>query len=388
MRVIIPTAITPDMVVSSTVTEPSGNEEAWTASDVYARGDQAFVDHVIYESLRGEKHTALLPVASPGKVSLPGYFDEDGAPKVPANGEQIAFRTTGTLPTGITSDTVYFVVSSDDATKTFSVAATAGGTPINFTGSPSGTHTAVLTPNKNQPVGELTEWWFKVGPTNKYALLDDDVDTATTAAVDITYVLDPGLVTGWAMFGLIGNELDVEAKVGSETVYGPYTYSLDGSVVIDDWTYMFAPFLQRTSVIDAEVPPFDARWTFTVKGASTRQVSSLKMGESVYVGSVEDGSASSSSISYTGVSETPQGKVKIIKRRKVPEVSTSNFVELQEVNAVAAAMDRLDGEVFVVVGDETDEGLRSPLNFLGFLTEEGLTHHVTHSILKFTARGI
>lgn len=388
MRVIIPTTITPSMVISSTINEPHGDEQAWTDDDVYARGDQVYVDHVIYESLRGDTYTATLTNGTPGKVALPGYYDEDGKPTVPGDGEQVAFRTTDTLPTGITSDAVYFVVSSNASAKTFSVSAEAGGSPIAFSGSPTGTHTVVLTPNKNQPVGELTEWWFKVGPTNKFALFDDDVDTATTDTADITYVIDPGLVTGWAMFGLIGNELDVEAKVGSETVYGPYTYSLDGSVVIDDWTYMFAPFLQRSNVIDAEVPAWDARWTFTVKGAGTRQVATLKMGESIYIGSVEDGSASSGAISYTSVSETPQGKVKIIKRRKVPEVVVSNFVELSEVNAVAAAMDRLDGEVAVFVGDETDEGLRTPLNFLGFPTEMSLQHHVTHSTFNFTGRGI
>lgn len=388
MRVIIPTTITPSMVIGSTINEPHGDEQAWTSSNVYARGDQVYVDHVIYESLRGDTYTAALTNGTPGKVALPALYDEDGKPTVPSDGEQVAFRTTGALPPEITSDTVYVVVSSSALTNTFSVAAAAGGTPIAFTGAGSGTHTVVRTPNKGNPVGELTDWWFKVGPTNKFALLDDDVDTATTATADITYVLDPGLVTGWAIFGLIGNELDVEAKVGSETVYGPYTYSLDGSVVIDDWTYMFAPFLQRAHVIDAEVPAYDARWTFTVKGAGTRQLATLKMGESVYLGSVEDGSASSGSISYTSVTETPQGKVKITKRRKVPEVSVSTFLELQEVNAAASAIDRLDGEIFVVVGDETDEGLRAPLNFLGFLTEESLTHHVTHSILKFTARGI
>lgn len=58
-----------------------------------------------------------------------------------ANDDRVYFTTTGTLPTGLTANTAYFV--RDQATNTFKVAATAGGAAINLTGSPSGTHTGI-----------------------------------------------------------------------------------------------------------------------------------------------------------------------------------------------------------------------------------------------------
>ncbi|MGI8568908.1 MAG: phage tail protein [Methylocella sp.] len=57
-----------------------------------------------------------------------------------SNGQGVIFSTTGLLPTGLTPGTIYYVVAA--VTNTFEVAATPGGTPINTSGSQSGTHTA------------------------------------------------------------------------------------------------------------------------------------------------------------------------------------------------------------------------------------------------------
>ncbi len=59
-----------------------------------------------------------------------------------AAGSPVAFTTTGTLPTGLTPSTTYYVAATPAPTaNAFSVAATAGGDAIIFTGSQSGTHT-------------------------------------------------------------------------------------------------------------------------------------------------------------------------------------------------------------------------------------------------------
>lgn len=87
--------------------------------------------------------TATMPVASPGVVTRAAHGLD--------NGDEIIPSTTGTLPTGLTSGNSYFVINK--TTDTFQVAATPGGTAINFTGSPSGTHSIVggealiITPN-------------------------------------------------------------------------------------------------------------------------------------------------------------------------------------------------------------------------------------------------
>lgn len=72
-----------------------------------------------------------LSVASPCVVTLTQHGLR--------NGERVSFTSSGTLPTGITEGTSYYVVNS--ATNTFNVATTYGGTAINTTGTTSGTHT-------------------------------------------------------------------------------------------------------------------------------------------------------------------------------------------------------------------------------------------------------
>ena len=57
------------------------------------------------------------------------------------NGERVIFQTTAALPTGITANTIYFVVNA--AANTFQIAATLGGAAIATSGTQSGTHTCM-----------------------------------------------------------------------------------------------------------------------------------------------------------------------------------------------------------------------------------------------------
>lgn len=76
--------------------------------------------------------SVTITIASPGVVTWNAHGLADGDP--------VRLTTTGALPTGLTAGTTYYVLNS--ATNTFQVAATAGGSAINTSGSQSGTHTA------------------------------------------------------------------------------------------------------------------------------------------------------------------------------------------------------------------------------------------------------
>jgi hypothetical protein len=76
--------------------------------------------------------TVTMTIASPTVITWTGHGLSAGSP--------VYFTTTGTLPTGISSYTTYYVVSP--AANTFQIAATPGGTPITTTGTQSGVQTA------------------------------------------------------------------------------------------------------------------------------------------------------------------------------------------------------------------------------------------------------
>lgn len=74
--------------------------------------------------------TPTISIATPGVLSLTAH----GLPA----GQRVRLSTSGALPTGFSAGTDYYVVSP--ATDSLQLALTVGGTPINTSGTQSGTH--------------------------------------------------------------------------------------------------------------------------------------------------------------------------------------------------------------------------------------------------------
>jgi len=82
--------------------------------------------------LQSKSATVTITIASPAQINWTGH----GL----SNGTIVTFTTTDALPNGIDVGTEYFVVSA--AANHFNVSLTSGGTPVDTTGSQSGTHRA------------------------------------------------------------------------------------------------------------------------------------------------------------------------------------------------------------------------------------------------------
>ncbi len=121
-----PLMIADHHLVSSNVAETEYTEFSITESVI--PGDQRQVTSA-------SKSGVTMTIASPCFVSWVNNFLENNIP--------VRFTTTGTLPTGITADQVYYVVEADF--DGFKLALKPGGTPIITSGSQSGTHTADAT---------------------------------------------------------------------------------------------------------------------------------------------------------------------------------------------------------------------------------------------------
>lgn len=90
--------------------------------------------------------TVTITIASPGVVTWTGHTLQ--------NGNQVILTTSGALPTGLTAGTPYYVVNQ--ATNTFQLSATPGGSAIVTTGTQSGTHTAT-SPQYGGSIAEYIE---------------------------------------------------------------------------------------------------------------------------------------------------------------------------------------------------------------------------------------
>lgn len=73
-----------------------------------------------------------ITIASPGVITRKNHGIKSG--------DRVIFSTSGSLPTGLTANTWYWVVSNNMTVDDFCVSATKGGTPINTSSSQSGTH--------------------------------------------------------------------------------------------------------------------------------------------------------------------------------------------------------------------------------------------------------
>lgn len=131
---------------SSSITGPSGYMAGWNSQGQLTSVNPGRIDatrvcgnigpgglsQCVTPSPQTESGTALLTLGSPGVVNWTGA-------NFPTNGSPISF-TGGVLPTGVTSGVVYYVAQTTSQ-NSFNIATTPGGTPINFTGSTSGSQT-------------------------------------------------------------------------------------------------------------------------------------------------------------------------------------------------------------------------------------------------------
>lgn len=97
-----------------------------------SRGLNTVVSNSIGSATAIPSSTVTITIASPGVFTWTAH----GL----ANGTAVMISTTGALPTGLTADFPYYVVSA--AANTFQLSLTDGGASINTSGSQSGTHTA------------------------------------------------------------------------------------------------------------------------------------------------------------------------------------------------------------------------------------------------------
>lgn len=86
-----------------------------------------------YETPLERLGTCTITIATPGVVTLNahGLVADD----------KIKFSSTGTLPTGITAGTTYYVIATGLTTNSFQFSASQGGAAVNTTGTQTGTHT-------------------------------------------------------------------------------------------------------------------------------------------------------------------------------------------------------------------------------------------------------
>ena len=144
----------------------------------------------------------------------------------------------------------------------------------------------------NATVPELAPTrWLDIGPTNRWAMFDKVVGTATSGTSPLTVVLTPGQINSIALQGLVAESVQVIVKdTVSGTVVFDQTIDLEFAQITDFYEWFFEPFEVRSDAVLTNIPPYpDCEVTIIVSGATTVKVGLLVVGNSYEIGDTQYG---------------------------------------------------------------------------------------------------
>ena len=121
----------------------------------------------------------------------------------------------------------------------------------------------------NTPESSPT-WWQDIGPTNRWAMFDSQVSTATVRSSPLIVEITPTTrCNAIGLFGLVGRTLLVEVFDGATLIYTKTVTLLDIQEPTNWYEYFYAPILQRTAVVLTNLVPLGgAKIKVTITAAS------------------------------------------------------------------------------------------------------------------------
>lgn len=220
----------------------------------------------------------------------------------------------------------------------------------------------------------VTPRWLDIGPTNRWAMFDQVVDTATVGiATTLTVVLTPGVINSVALVGLTNvASVRVLLQDGATTVYDQ-TQSLDGTIITDWYEYFFEPYDTGSEALFTDVHPYGTGTltvTFTAS-SGVPTVGGLIVGNAYEIGTAEYG-ASAGIIDYSYKNTDAFGRTVIVKRTYSKRMTVRLFLYNASLRRVQTLLADLRSTPCVWVGVPTNTVTYSPLVVFGFYKDFSL----------------
>lgn len=218
---------------------------------------------------------------------------------------------------------------------------------------------------QNPPTSPL--YWMRAEPSNRWAMWDAEISTATQVDGSLTATLVvPGRFNAAGVFGLAGDSIIVVQKSALGETLWAETRALKSNP--SRWyAYYFEPRTQvRDVVFVGLVPSVGSRLEITVAGSATACAAVL-VGTSMDLGCAQYG-ATSGIVSYSRKETSSAGVQTLKKGRKSKRMSVTLMQPRAQYNAISAALESLDATPAVWVG-VPDSGNYEPLTILGFFRD-------------------
>lgn len=214
------------------------------------------------------------------------------------------------------------------------------------------------------PESDTTNW-LDIAPSNKWAMFDGEISTATTKSTSLGVVIKPGYVNSLALFGLVGSRLDVAVRdaLAGNIVY-TLSQDLDGTVIADWYQYFFEPSVQLAELVLTDLPPYgDAHITVTLSGTGTVECGICLVGTFYTLGDTQYG-ASVGIIDYSRKVTDEFGVTTFVRRAYSKRMSAKLMLDNVQMNKVQSVLAGLRAAPCAWIG--VDDTTYAPLAIYGF----------------------
>lgn len=210
------------------------------------------------------------------------------------------------------------------------------------------------------PASDPTKW-LDLGPTNRWAMFDARVGTASTRTASLQAVLAPGAVDAVALI-----DTDAEGATVTLTVDGTVTYSRTqsfnlGGNAIDNWfSWFFEPIGRKSSLLFLDVPVY-ANGVVSVtitrdNPADTVSCGTLLVGRQFSIGETEHG-ADIGIIDYSRKEADQFGVISVVERAFAKRMTARVVMQTDAVDDVHRNLAALRAIPVLWIGSETFESL-------------------------------
>ena len=210
------------------------------------------------------------------------------------------------------------------------------------------------------PASDPTKW-LDLGPTNRWAMFDDRVGTATTRAGSLQVVLAPGATDGVALI-----DTDAESATVSLTVSGTQLYSKSqsfnaGGNAIDSWfAWFFEPLGKKSSMLFLDIPVYE---TGVLTVAMTRDnpadlvsCGTLLVGRQFDIGDTEHG-VDLGIIDYSRKETDQFGVTSVVERAFAKRMTARVVMQTSAIDDVHRTLAAIRATPVLWIGSESFESL-------------------------------
>lgn len=220
----------------------------------------------------------------------------------------------------------------------------------------------------HNPATDDGTWWLEIGGTNRWAMFDDYVSTATPDTTPLTVTIAPGLCDGLFLYGLIGTAANVTITDGAG---GPTVYDRDLDLLtpsITTWyDYYFGEFRQVPYFVLTDLPPYaNARITLTVEGDTNVACGMMAPGRIYEIGQTQY-SPRVGIKDYSRKTTDPDTGFTVLEQRKFAKTLRAEVRLFSTTFAeVHSTLESLRATPCVWIADSQGNGAIEPLTIFGF----------------------